>query len=277
MEFNEGFVLLSNYQRLLKTSEFKEIEVYSNLFLESNKDVLLQYGHKWVSDPLHQWSRQWEYPYVFSRINKYLQTRDNPKVLDAGSGLTFFPYLISDKISNSTITCCDYDINLKKLYDKINNKNSKNVSFVSADLRKTPFMAKSFDVIYCISVLEHTKNYREILGEFSRILTENGLLIVTFDISIDGKSEINFSGFKKLIADISEKFVSIDSEKFNEISDCQQLPLDIICTHHFRKVNAKLLPWKFPILYSIFHSIRKGQMPDFKLPNLTCACFSFLK
>jgi len=274
MEINEGFVLASNYQQLLETSELKDFESYSDLFSESHKDILLQYGRKWVSDPLHQWSRQWEYPYVFSRINEYLQTTENIRILDAGSGFTFFPYLISDRIPDSAVTCCDYDINLKRSHDKINNKN---VSFVSADLRHLPFEDNSFDVVYCISVLEHTKDYLKILEEFFRVLKKGGILVITLDISIDGRSEINFSDFKKLVAGIPKGLMPIDSEKLNTFSNCEQFPPGIISTLDFKKTNANLLPWKFPVLCSIFHSIKKGKIPDFKIPNLTCACFSFLK
>jgi len=274
MEFNEGFVLTSNYQQLLETPEFSDLESYSDVFLESHKDILLQYGRKWVFDPLHQWSRQWEYPYVFSRINQYLQATENVRVLDAGSGLTFFPFMVSDKIPNTTITCCDYDINLKKLYDKIENKN---VSFSSTDLRALPFEDNFFDVVYCVSVLEHTRDYLEILEGIYRVLKNDGILIISLDISIDGKSEINFSDFQKLIAGIPKGFTSVDSEKFSKFLSCEQLPPGIISTLHFNKANYSLLPWKFPILYSIFHSIKKGRIPDFKLLNLTCACLSFTK
>lgn len=277
MEFNEGFIFVSKYQQLLETPLFKDIESYSDLFSESNKDVLSQYGRKWVCDPLHQWSRQWEYPYVFQRIKEHLQTSDTTKVLDAGSGMTFFPFLLSEKIPNAKITCCDYDINLKKFFDKINNKNVQNVSFASTDLRKTPFDDNSFDVIYCISVLEHTGNYNKILDEFFRVLKKGGMLVLTMDVSIDGKSDINFADFKKLMADISKRFSSVDNEQLDACLNYQNMSSDLISTSYLRKVNPDLLPWKYPVLHSIYNSIKNARFPDFKMHDLACACFSFLK
>ena len=56
-------------------------------------------------------------------------------------------------------------------------------------LQKLDMPNESLDVICCISVLEHTDNYGEIVREFARVLKRGGLLVLTFDLSLDGKFE----------------------------------------------------------------------------------------
>ena len=66
------------------------------------------------------------------------------------------------------------------------------VEFVGADLRKLPQPGNHFDIIYCLSVLEHTRGYPEILLELRRVLRPGGTLVVTFDLSLDGDSDIEW-------------------------------------------------------------------------------------
>lgn len=58
----DGIPLTHDYIKLIESDTFNAIEQYSNHFLSVNKSILKSYMRKWVDDPLHQWSRQWEYP-----------------------------------------------------------------------------------------------------------------------------------------------------------------------------------------------------------------------
>ena len=77
------------YLSTLQSDEFRDMEVFSDEFLSTNEDTLREYGRKSVRDPLHQWSRQSEYPFVLSRIQSCPDTGEKRESLDAGSGITF--------------------------------------------------------------------------------------------------------------------------------------------------------------------------------------------
>ena len=47
-----------------KSDLFRELERASRSWFERNSDLLEPYAKRWVDDPLHQWSRRWEYPFV---------------------------------------------------------------------------------------------------------------------------------------------------------------------------------------------------------------------
>jgi hypothetical protein len=99
-----GVIPRDNYLRFVGSCLFRQMEDYSDTFLEKNAFFLNKYKKKWIFDPFHQWSRQWEYPYVFLKIKNY-STRSKSKlnILDAGSGITFFPYYINSKINKSRL------------------------------------------------------------------------------------------------------------------------------------------------------------------------------
>ncbi len=202
----DGIPLVQDYAELIETKGFKEIESFSEKFLLNNLAPFTSYAHKWVKDPLHQWSRQWEYPYVYNKVRKVAEKEPELKVLDAGSGVTFFPYYLNNELSSSNIYCCDYDEGLEKAYEEINFNSSKDIKFSTADLRSIPYENESFHVIYCISVLEHTNEYEKIINEFYRLLKPGGALIVTFDVSLDGTHDIDVDEGERLLDSLSKQF-----------------------------------------------------------------------
>ena len=79
----------SDYKKLIASKKYLKMDTFSLQFLEKNKPDLLSYASKWVSNPLRQWSRKWEYPYVFDRVSAVLDKNDSAMILDAGSGISF--------------------------------------------------------------------------------------------------------------------------------------------------------------------------------------------
>jgi len=233
-----------DYQAMLHSPLFLDMESFSNSFLKNNEASLQSYFEKWVSDPLHQWSRQWEYPYVFQKIEEYVKKtkNDKPVILDAGSGVTFFPYFLLEKYSNSTVLCADLDETYTEIYNEINKGQREKVSFSVANLQDLDYGDNSIDIIYCISVLEHTKNYDAIMDEFRRVLTPGGFLIVTFDISIDGKNDISIDGAENLITLLEDKFkVLSHPESIREAVSSK----DILTTTYAYSLDPKLI-WRSP-------------------------------
>lgn len=245
--FSYGIPTKQDYYTLLSTNLFLSMQKYSNVFLQKSDAELSYYKKKWVADPLHQWSRQYEYPFVFSEINK-ANTKNSFSILDAGSGITFFPFYLKQSFSNVDIHCCDYDEKLSAIYRDVSKKMDLNITFKSADIRRLPYANATFDIIYCISVLEHTDNFDLVLEEFQRILKPNGKLILTFDIALDNFSDIP--------AEIAEKLLSSIRQRFNTYTKPINLTNpQIITTNSFK--NTSLLPWKYGLKQVIKNIVQR--------------------
>jgi ubiquinone/menaquinone biosynthesis C-methylase UbiE len=269
-----GLPKIPDYQRLLQSDLFKSMEDFSGSFLRSQSEYLRGYQGKWVADPLHQWSRQWEYPFVFSRISEYERNAE-PRfhILDAGSGITFFPFFLASRFSNSAISCCDYDQSLGDVYSRLNRRLSGRVQFVPGDLRRLPFRNNTFDIVFCVSVLEHTDAYQTIVAEFRRVLKETGMLIVTFDISVNGEADIPPEKAEQLLEILYQHFPHSKKVAYANLKE-KVHERDIVTTRFIRQINPRLLPWKYPLLTAIKPLI-KLRLPKALYRNLTFFCHAF--
>lgn len=235
----QGIPHFDDYQSVLSSDLFLHLESYSRKFLEVNQAELSEYSEKWVSDPLHQWSRQYEYPFVYAAISSFFDEDQSFRVLDAGSGATFFPYCLKENFRNSQVFCCDYDEMVGGVYDAINHKAETDVGFSKADLRHLPYADNEFDALYCISVLEHTDAYARIIDEIRRVTKPGGKIIVTFDISIDGTRDID--------PDRAQHLMDLLLERFQPIGEANtDIKAGLQNTGIFSTLNAdpELLPWK---------------------------------
>jgi ubiquinone/menaquinone biosynthesis C-methylase UbiE len=236
MELKTGIPIIEDYEKLKNNPIFKEMEFFSNNFLKNNEKVLNGYSLKWVKDPFHQWSRQYEYPFVFTNIKK----KSKLNILDAGSGITFFPYYLQKTFPYSDIYCCDHDKYLQKYFNDINANENANISFDICDLNNTEYPDNHFDYIYSISVLEHTNNYSDIIKEFKRILKPNGRLILTFDISLERNDNLGINNAKNII-----NILNNNLSPYNEINlDSELIKNNILTTHYAQNNYPSTLPWK---------------------------------
>lgn len=277
----EGIPLIEEYNYLLKNKSYLEMEKFSNKFLLENQKTLDDYGKRWVRDPFHQWSRQWEYPFAFSYIQDYLNGSEgdvfSKNVLDVGSGVTFFPYylVVNDKLN---LDCFDLNNDLKSIYEQINQKTTQSVNFYHGDIHRLPFSDESYDVLYCISVIEHCVNHRKIVQELNRVLKRNGRLIVTFDISLDGFTKVSVPQALELIYDFSKYFnPAFDFEPTNYLDQLANgLENQILTTRYIKEYDESLLPKWSNTLWSKFTKVLKFKNP-FYFPLLTCFCLVFEK
>ncbi len=271
----DGVPLESDYRTIIKSDSFQELEKFSNDFLSTNKASLRDYMNKWVEDPLHQWSRQWEYPFVFNRVKKIIQQAPGASVLDAGSGVTFFPYYVKAQFASVKVCCCDYDAKLTGIYGQINSGAGEGVEFSVADLRDLPYEDECFDMIYCVSVVEHTDDYEKIIDEFYRILRPGGELVVTFDVSLDGVRDISVDKGTKLLTVLSKRFAK-DSDLSLDLNALVSKP-GVFTTLTAQGINAALLPWKYPaFVYQIKSFIATGRFCSWP-PPLTVFCIHLTK
>lgn len=251
------------------------MENFSNHFLSSNKKLLDTYARKWVADPLHQWSRQWEYSFVFDKIAAFIKDKSSARVLDAGSGMTFFPYFIKQSYPSAEIDCVDSDAGLEEIYKQLNVHGKLTVNFSCADLRRLSFAPGQFDVVYCVSVLEHTDEYTEIIDGFHKLLQPGGRLIITFDISLDGTRDISVEKAEKLLASLAAKFDILEEVPLNLSSELSAP--DIFTTHVAREIDPNLLPWKLPRFVYRINAFVRGRPFGIWPPLLTVFCLNMQK
>ena len=231
--------------RVLRAGEpFRGMEAFSDSFLATHRKHLKAYAQKWVADPLHQWSRIWEYLFVLERLEAWRAEAvpGQVRILDAGSGITFFPYYVAQRLGGCRLTCCDSDSGLSGIFHQVNAAMPVPAEFCSADVQRLPFADASFDALYCVSVLEHMDRPDEVVDEFARVLTPNGVLLVTFDISLDGKADVPLAGAQRLRERLRRRFSGDAGETGDLAAMCRQS--DVLTTAFVGNEEPDLLPWR---------------------------------
>ncbi|HTY76565.1 MAG TPA: class I SAM-dependent methyltransferase [Candidatus Bathyarchaeia archaeon] len=271
---SQGVPSERDYLSAIRSEEFAHLREFSHQFLAQFPRELQPYANRWVSDPLHQWSRQWEYPFVLSRLRPALRAGAPLRVLDAGSGVSFFPYYLGSLFPSLHITCCDSDPLVGRAFASIGARADASVEFTCADLRRVPLADASCDAVYCISVLEHTHNYPDIVGEFKRILRPGGHLLLTFDISLDGAGEATLVRASEIMTLVARDFDHSGwdgSSVASEVNDP-----GVFTTRKAESIDASLLPWRRPRLFSRIKSLLTRGSASWP-PLLTIMCLECTK
>lgn len=141
--------------------------------------------------PFDWWSRFYEYHWASQFIHK------DDVVLDAACGVCHpFKFYLADRCRE--VHACDVDariLNHEAILQDISAFFSPEtaanmdlsyfakVHLIQADLTKLPYENRKFDKVFCISVLEHMdeESMFKAFTEFTRVLKNDGLLILTFD------------------------------------------------------------------------------------------------
>ena len=103
-----------------------------------------------IFEPETMGIRAWEYGTLLSTILNF----KNLKVLDVGTGGSLLPDYLAGL--GAKVRCVDID---KPLEEK---KYQKNISYVQSSMTKLPFKNNSYDVVLCISALEHLDMKRRV-------------------------------------------------------------------------------------------------------------------
>lgn len=231
------------YDRAVASPLFRRMEAFSAAFLATHRRALARYGRRWGADPLHHVTRQWEYPFVGSQLLAMRAAGEPTRtLLDAGSGTTFFPYFLADAWPDARIECLDQDPMVRDTHARLGAPAGDRVRCEAGDLHALPYDAGRFDAVYCISVLEHTRDYRAILDEFHRVLRPGGRFVGTFDVSLDGRSDITREGAADLLAALGERFTPLDAPAPEAVAGLDDP--DAVTTARLRATHARFMPWK---------------------------------
>ena len=115
------------------------------------------------------WSRRMELPWTVSHVGPV----DNKSVLDVGSGISALPSFFS--LKGARVVAVD-PLTGRVLQDE-------RISRVKAALPMLPFVDGAFDIVTCVSVLEHlTCDVDEFLRECCRVARER--VVFTFDVAL---------------------------------------------------------------------------------------------
>jgi len=234
---------------------FADICAFEENFSRRYARLARRYGLRWGNQRvMHQWSRRWEYPYVAQRIADLAARAptDAPlAILDAGSGITFLPYYLRARYDNVQISCVDSAGSYRRTFDRINRAAGEGVTFTQAMLQDVPLESAGFDAIYCVSVLEHTGDYAAVLDEMHRLLRPGGKVILTFDISLDGKDDISPELTRQLLTMVAQRFELPAGFDCPAELDRLAEPMAILSTDAAKAADPSSLPWKWPVLKSI--------------------------
>ena len=96
--------------------------------------------------------------------------------------------------------------------------------------------------------MEHTDNYDQIISEFKRVLKPDGKLIVTFDISLDGKDDIPVDEAEALITVLGNSFETT-ADDLQSVTEFAATPY-ILTTDFAYTLDPKLI-WCSPPTFQV--------------------------
>jgi 2-polyprenyl-3-methyl-5-hydroxy-6-metoxy-1,4-benzoquinol methylase/ribosomal protein S27AE len=103
------------------------------------------------------------------------ESLSNKFVLDAGCGAGRFAEVALEL--GGRVIAVDAS---SAIYAAQENLSHREALFIQSDIASIPLRSKSVDFIYCIGVLQHTQNPKDIVIELMRILKNKGELVISF-------------------------------------------------------------------------------------------------
>lgn len=197
-----GYALLTDLEDTGVRRILQRMEAYQVAFLEQTHD-LWRPEFPIPGDTLAHFSRQWELPYAWANL-----AGSRGRILDAGSGITFFPFLLASE--GAEVDCCDRDgegLGLADRFQAAVAQTTASVRFVEGELTDPPYPARSFDAVICISVLEHAGPRRlEIVRALAHVLRPAGRLVLTYDVNLGGGGEMPLEEVALVLGEVQRFF-----------------------------------------------------------------------
>ncbi len=119
--------------------------------------------------PREIWYEHW-HRYAFAR-----RFAAGKVVLDAASGEGYGAALLAGEAKQ----VCALDISAHSQRHAAGQYTAPNLSFYLAECGSLPFVDNSFDLVTSFETLEHLLEQRQMLAEFSRVLCDDGLLLIS--------------------------------------------------------------------------------------------------
>ena len=148
----------------------------------------------------------WNYLYAFRYAGK------TKFVLDAGCGVGYG----TEELAERSLHVVGIDLSRKIIY-KAKRRRRTNLSFIRADCQNLPFKNQTFDLLTSFEVIEHIDNQHSFLKDASRVLRQNGVLILStplrqdFDVPVTPRHQREFTP-KELEALLGKYFAGVKIE-----------------------------------------------------------------
>lgn len=214
---------------------FSGLEQVQREFL-SHEAAFRSPEYAWPRDPLHNWSRCWEYPYVQRQLARFRASAPADarlKAADLGSGVTFFPFAAArlgyDVVCVDTDPICRTD--LSRAIPLVG-AGRGSVEFRLIEGSRLPLADGELDLVFCVSVLEHIPDLAGTVREIVRVLRPGGMLVLTLDLDLRGDQEIGVAPYKRLLRELDRHFT---------------LGLPEICTHPADILKTQDGPYPWPV------------------------------
>ena len=255
-----GTPTLAEVDALLASPFWRDVKGYSDAFLARHEPALRGYGRHWGTDPMRLWSRRWEYPFAVRAVLDHARRtgRDDLTCCDAGSGVTFLPYLLCDRLADARFACVDTNRRYEPMFAAVAQEQGHDrVWFREAAVQDLPFGNGELDVMCCVSVLEHTGDYRRVIEEFARVVATGGRLVLTFDLSLAGPFELKRESARTVFEAIAEHFEADAGELWREAEAVYESGGEgRLSTPEVRRRSPELLPWRYPKLQALYDLAR---------------------
>lgn len=151
----------------------------------------------------------------FQRLIKALslvKEKEYKNSLDIGTGCGIILPTLS-KFSKAVVGIDILD-NLNHVKRFLEKEGVENATLIKTDIMKMEFRQKSFDLICCISVLEHIEDLDTVFENIRRILKDDGFLLFGYPIeSFLTKLGFKYAGVEE---DVEEQHIS-DYKKLREV------------------------------------------------------------
>ena len=209
---------------------FDQCETFSDRLLES-RHLWMSPDYVWRIDPLHCWSRLWEYPFALSALES-IATACPFRIIDVGSGANFFAPLLA--LQGHRISAVDVDRSVVRAGQRLAEFARTNLAisasslkFVSGDAGHLPFPDEAADVVQSISVLEHIPRPHSIVPELARVLKPGGTIILTLDLSLYGTDGLDVAALQDLLNALNEYF-ELPAKSATEVFDTALDDADVL-------------------------------------------------
>jgi len=206
-----GLARISDLQIPQWRRAFQQCEAFSDQLLES-KGQWMSADYPWRIDPLHCWSRIWEYPFALSAIDSDAAVKPLT-IIDVGPGANFYLPLLGRL--GHRVCGVDMDPAVVRAGQRLANficHPSASPSYVVGDAHQLPFEDGQADVVQSLSVLEHIPKAHAIVPELARVLSPSGTLILTLDLALHGSDGLNVAELRQLFDALGTHFDMPDVE-----------------------------------------------------------------
>jgi len=174
-----------------RTMDLSLLEKYGSDFLdtvENMKTKFFRADATWQVDGVdNPYRRYWEYWWM---IEHGLILNPFAKILDAGCGFAIFQFLLLEIYANIRVVgvdsgkfCPDFLYRVADISHKLGYKGRYGATF--NDLCSLEFPDRTFDNVFCVSVIEHITEDEQVIQELLRVLKRGGTLGLTFDFHKD--------------------------------------------------------------------------------------------